>query len=209
MDGLTPSASLIGRIRRGEIGGVILFGRNVTTQAALIALVGQLRAAAVAGGQPHFLIAVDQEGGSIKRIPWAPPTLSAQQMGANGLAAVAKAQGASTAAALKSLGIDVDFAPVADVPASTASFMYRAHRTFSFDAARTAVLANEFAIGLESGGVAPTMNHFPGIEPGHRLVRREDHGVEDEARRGPASVSDGGRPQRPADHAVERDLHRL
>jgi beta-N-acetylhexosaminidase len=163
MAGVTPTADLLGRIRRGEIGGVILFGSNVTTAAALVKLTRTLRAAAVAGGQPKFLIAVDQEGGSVKRIPWAPPTLSAPQMGRIGSASVARDQGAATGAALKSLGINVDFAPVADVPASTASFMYRAGRTFSFSATRTALLADAFATGLESKGVIPTMKHFPGI----------------------------------------------
>jgi len=163
MDGVTPSADLLGRIRRGEVGGIILFGPNVTTPTALVALTGQLRAAAVAGGQPRLLIAVDQEGGPIKRIPWAPPALSAPQMGRIGSASIARAQGASTAAALRGLGIDVDLAPVADVPASTASFMYRAGRTFSFSATRTALMANAFAAGLESQRVAPAMKHFPGI----------------------------------------------
>jgi beta-N-acetylhexosaminidase len=163
MAGVTPTADLLGRIRRGEIGGVILFGSNVTTAAALVKLTRTLRAAAVAGGQPKLLIAVDQEGGSVKRIPWAPPTLSAPQMGRIGSASVARDQGAATGAALKSLGINVDFAPVADVPASTASFMYRAGRTFSFSATRTALLADAFATGLESKGVIPTMKHFPGI----------------------------------------------
>ena len=163
MDGVTPSADLLGRIRRGEVGGVVLFGFNVTTRAALISLTGTLRAAAAAGGQPPLLIGVDQEGGSIKRIPWAPPTLSASQMGRIGLASVARAQGASTGAALHSLGINVDFAPVADVPASIASFMYRDGRTFSFSATRTAILADAFALGLESRGVVPSMKHFPGI----------------------------------------------
>ncbi|HTG39994.1 MAG TPA: glycoside hydrolase family 3 N-terminal domain-containing protein [Methylomirabilota bacterium] len=163
MDGATPSADLLGRIRRGEVGGIILFGPNVTTPTALIALTAQLRAAAASGGQPRLLIAVDQEGGPIKRIPWAPPTLSAPQMGRLGSASVARAQGASTAAALRGLGIDVDLAPVADVPASTASFMYRAGRTFSFSATRTALLTDAFASGLESKGVVPAMKHFPGI----------------------------------------------
>ena len=163
MDGATPSADLLGRIRRGEVGGVILFGPNVTTPTALTALTSQLRAAAASGGQPRLLIAVDQEGGPIKRIPWAPPTLSAPQMGRLGSASIARAQGASTAAALHGLGIDVDLAPVADVPASTASFMYRAGRTFSFSATRTALLADAFASGLESKGVVPAMKHFPGI----------------------------------------------
>jgi len=163
MAGVTPSADLLSRIRRGEIGGVILFGFNITTPAALIALTDKLRGAAVAGGQPPLLIAVDQEGGPVKRITWAPPTLSAPQMGSIGSASVARAQGASTGVALHGLGINVDFAPVADVPGSTASFMYQDGRTFSFSATRTAILADAFASGLESKGVLPTMKHFPGI----------------------------------------------
>jgi beta-N-acetylhexosaminidase len=163
MEGTTPSADLLGRIRRGEVGGVILFGANITTRTALIALTGKLHAAAAAGHQPKLMIAVDQEGGPVKRIAWAPPTLSAPQMGAIDSASVARTQGASTAAALHGLGIDVDFAPVADVPATTASFMYRAGRTWSFSAVHTAILADAFATGLESKGVAPAMKHFPGI----------------------------------------------
>jgi beta-N-acetylhexosaminidase len=163
MDGLTPSADLLGRIRRGEIGGVILFGFNITTRSALIALTSQLRAAAAGGGQPRLLIAVDQEGGSIKRIPWAPPTLSPPQMGAIGSSTTAHSQGAMAGAALKGLGVNVDFAPVADVPSSTASFMYRAGRTWSFSSTVTAALSDAFASGLRSTGVIPSMKHFPGI----------------------------------------------
>src|SRR5258706_1602978 len=81
MDGVTPSADLLGRIRRGEVGGVILFGANITTASALRTLTAKLRAAAAAGGRPRLLIAVDQEGGPVKRIPWAPPTLSPAAMG--------------------------------------------------------------------------------------------------------------------------------
>ena len=84
-------------------------------------------------------------------------------MGQIDLASVARAQGASTGYALHALGIDVDFAPVADVPATTASFMYREGRTWSFSAVHTAVLADAFASGLESKGVVPSMKHFPGI----------------------------------------------
>ena len=163
MDGLTPSSDLLGRIRRGEIGGVILFGSNITTPSALVTLTGKLRAAAVAGGQPPLLIAVDQEGGSIKRIPWAPPTLSPPEMGQIGSTSVAHDQGANTGDALLGLGINVDLAPVADVPSSTSSFMYLQGRTFSFSASRTAHLSDAFASGLASAGVVPSMKHFPGI----------------------------------------------
>jgi beta-N-acetylhexosaminidase len=163
MDGATPSAELLGRIRRGEVGGIILFGRNVSTASALRTLTNELRGAAVAGGQLPLLIAVDQEGGSIKRIPWAPPTLSPPQMGADGRASTARSQGSATGSALAGLGINVDLAPVADVPASTSSFMYKQGRTFSFSSSVTSALAGAFASGLESSGVVPAMKHFPGI----------------------------------------------
>ena len=162
MEGTKPSADLLGRIRRGEIGGVVLFGSNLTTRAALIALTAELHAAAREGGQPRFLIAVDQEGGPVKRIPWAPPTLSAPAMGRIGSAAVARSQGSDTGAALHALGIDIDFAPVADI-ATTNGFMYREGRTWSISAVKTALLADAFATGLESKGVRPSMKHFPGL----------------------------------------------
>ena len=163
MDGTTPTASLLARIRAGQVGGVILFGSNITTRAALVALTKQLHAAAAAGGQPRLLIAVDQEGGSIRRIPWAPPTLSPPQMGQLGSTSIARGQGVQTGAALKALGIDVDLAPVADVPASTSSFLYRQGRTWSFSATVTTNVANAFASGLESAGEIPSLKHFPGL----------------------------------------------
>jgi beta-N-acetylhexosaminidase len=163
MDGTTPSADLLGRIQRGEVGGVILFGANITTETALKSLTAKLRGAAAAGGRPALLIAVDQEGGSIKRIPWAPPTLSPPQMGRLASTSTARSQGAMTGAALRADGINVDFAPVADVPAWTTSFMYQAGRTWSFNPSTTAWLANAFADGLRKNGVLPTLKHFPGI----------------------------------------------
>jgi len=163
MSGTTPTAALLGRIERGEIGGVILFGANITTASALIALTTKLRNAAAAGGQPPLLIATDQEGGTVKRVSWIPPSLSPPQMGALGSASVAYTQGLRTGAALRGLGINHNLAPVADVPSSTRSFMYLQGRTWSFSPALTATLSDAFTSGLEAGGDLPTMKHFPGI----------------------------------------------
>ena len=52
MSGTTPDADILGRVERGEVGGVILFGSNITTAAGLTALTSGLRDAAAAGGQP-------------------------------------------------------------------------------------------------------------------------------------------------------------
>ena len=163
MSGTTPSADLLGRIRRGEIGGVILFAENITTPAGLTALTRSLQAAAAGGGQPPLLIATDQEGGTVRRVSWAPPSMSPPAMGNLGSVATAEAQGLATGRALACAGINDNLAPVADVPASTASFMYQDGRTWSFSASTTASLSSAFARGLEAGGSLPTMKHFPGI----------------------------------------------
>jgi beta-N-acetylhexosaminidase len=163
MSGTTPSASLLGRIQRGEIGGVILFGANITSAAQLRSLTDRLAAAAAAGGQPKLLITTDQEGGDVARLGWAPPTLSAPEMGALGSVTTASAQGKAAGYILRCAGINSDLAPVADLPASSTSFMYRDGRTWSFDASVTAKLSDAFASGLEAGGDVPAMKHFPGI----------------------------------------------
>jgi beta-N-acetylhexosaminidase len=171
--GTTLGTNLRNQIQRGEVGGVLLFPRNIRSESQLIELTTQLQAAAAAGGQPPLLIAVDQEGGTIRRIPWIPPTMSAVEMGRLGDPQVARDQGAATGAALRALGINVDLAPVADVPTASNSFMFLQRRTWSFNADVTAVLSDAFAAGLESAGVIPGVKHFPGIG---RLAGNTDTG---------------------------------
>ena len=54
---------------------------NFDTAAGLRTITTALQDAAAAGGQPPLLIAVDQEGGPVKVVPWAPPALSPRTMG--------------------------------------------------------------------------------------------------------------------------------
>src|SRR3954462_10567321 len=67
MDGTFPSRALRARVQRGQVGGVILFGPNVGP--GLAGAIGPLQRRARAGGTPPLLIAVDQEGGAVKRLP--------------------------------------------------------------------------------------------------------------------------------------------
>jgi beta-N-acetylhexosaminidase len=163
MDGHSPSASLLDRARRGRIGGVIIHGFNFSSAAQLRSIANELQQAATAGGQPPLLIAVDQEGGSVKTVPWIPPTLSPPEMGDIGSNDTARTQGGKTGSALLGLGINIDFAPVADVPASTSSFIYQQGRTWSFGSRKTSRLANAFALGLGDRRALATMKHFPGL----------------------------------------------
>jgi beta-N-acetylhexosaminidase len=163
MNGTTPSGSLLSRAHYGTIGGVIIHSTNFTSASNLRAIAGRLQRAAANGGQPPLLIAVDQEGGPVKTISWIPPTISPRRMGELGSSDVAHRQGRRTGVALLDLGVNLDLAPVADVPASTSSFIYQQGRTWSFGADKTARLANAFALGLGDGGALASMKHFPGL----------------------------------------------
>ena len=73
-----------------------------------------------------------------------------------------RAAGAATARLLRSVGANVDLAPVADV-ARPGSALARDGRTFGSSPARVSRAVVAFAGGLGSAGVAATGKHFPGL----------------------------------------------
>jgi beta-N-acetylhexosaminidase len=154
MRGTMPSPALLARARAGQIGGVILFGPNISPR--LPQAVAALQSAALAGGNPPLVIATDQEGGPIRRITAAPPVAAAAQIAS----ASAQGQGLATAQALRTRGINTDLAPVADV-LGPGGFL--GSRSFGTSPERVATAACGFADGLQAGGVNATLKHFPGL----------------------------------------------
>jgi beta-N-acetylhexosaminidase len=161
--GTSASASLLRSVRGGQVGSVILFAANIASRRQTLALIGALQTAARQGGNPPLLIAVDQEGGEVKRLPNGPPDLSPPQMAATHNVATATREGQETGSYLKSWGINMDLAPVSDVPTFGGAFIWRQGRAFSFNAGTVANFATAFALGLQSRGVAATAKHFPGL----------------------------------------------
>jgi beta-N-acetylhexosaminidase len=162
MTGTVADAALLARIRAGQVGGVILYSDNITSPTQVAALTAQLQNAATAGGNPPLLISTDQEGPTVKRLPWAPPTLAPAQMGAAG-PTVSESQGHATGIALHEVGINVDLAPVADVAHSTSAFIWQQQRSFGMNAQTVTENTAAFAEGLQAAGVAATAKHFPGL----------------------------------------------
>jgi len=161
MQGTMPSPALLDRIRRGRVGGVILMGANVENAPQVRAVTARLRAAAGVGGR-RLLIMTDQEGGLVRRFRWAPPAVSGEVLGTRTEGAIRRT-GRATATSLDRLGVDVDLAPVADVPGVPGSFVAATDRGFSTKPTRAAKGVTAFAAGLLDGGVAPTLKHFPGL----------------------------------------------
>ena len=153
--------SLRGRLRRGEIGGVILFPAAGIPDRRLAAEVAHLRSAAVAAGVPPPLVMTDQEGGPVKRFPALAPRLSPHAIAQAGDAGAARLEGAATGAELRDLGVDVNLAPVLDVPSSSRQFI--ASRAFGFDPSQVTDLGLQFAASMQGEGVAATAKHFPGL----------------------------------------------
>ena len=157
--GQTPPASLLNAIRLGHLGAVILMGDNTaggiqTTKLATT----RMQAAARQGGNAGLLIMTDQEGGTVKRL-LGPPDYAAIDM-AN--PATAYAQGRATGELLKSAGVNVDLAPVADV-IRVHGFIQKQRRSFGANPAVVSNAACKFASGLAGVGVAYTLKHFPGL----------------------------------------------
>jgi beta-N-acetylhexosaminidase len=161
--GTTPDAATLRRVREGRVGAVILFTANISSRSQLLALTGALQRAAREGGNPPLLMAVDQEGGQVKRLPDGPPDLSPPEMVSNGSTAFAGHEGRSTGLYLKRLGINMDLAPVVDVPTFGGAFIWQQGRAFSFNSRTVAAYATQFALGLQTERVAATAKHFPGV----------------------------------------------
>jgi beta-N-acetylhexosaminidase len=160
--GRTPPPALLRRIRRGEAAGVIFLASNLGTPAQVRALTRRLRRIPRPPGlRAPLLLMVDQEGGSVRRLPGA-PTRSAPAMAAAGDPAVARAEGRATGATLRAAGMNVDLAPVVDV-VRPESALHAEGRGFGFTAASASRYGAAFARGLREGGVAATAKHFPGF----------------------------------------------
>lgn len=167
-----PPAALKARIARGELAGVVLFAENASTIAAARRVADELQAIRRPEGlRAPLLVMVDQEGGLVRRISDAPPRRGALDAATTSSGPGVEAEGRRTAAALRRAGINVDLAPVADIP-RRGSAMLREGRTYGRTAASVRRLAPRFVRGLERGGVAATLKHFPGF--GAATVNTDD-----------------------------------
>ena len=201
--------ALLARIRRGEAAGVIFLGANLGTPAQVRALTRTLRRTPrPAGLRAPLLLMVDQEGGSVQRLPGA-PSRSAPEMAATGRPSVALAEGRATAATLRAAGMNVDLAPVVDV-VRPESALHAEGRGFGFSVAAAARFGSAFTRGLRAGGVAATAKHFPGFgaAPANTDLGavRIAVGLRRAARGRPPAVQDGRPRRRGAGHALQRDL---
>lgn len=142
-----------------HLGGVILFAENLDTLEQSQALVNQMQEAA----DMQLFIGIDEEGGMVSRldksqIPHVSVPNAAQLQGDT---AQAKQAGVDIGTTLAKIGVNVDFAPVADVYTNPDNTVI-GERAYGTDANTVADMAAAFMQGLEAQGVKATAKHFPG-----------------------------------------------
>ncbi|HLH85286.1 MAG TPA: glycoside hydrolase family 3 N-terminal domain-containing protein [Thermoplasmataceae archaeon] len=128
------------------------------------------------GGTQEPIIAVDQEGGNVVRLPWLPYNPSNYFLGVLGNSRLANYVGLMTGNDLYKAGIRWNLAPVLDTLNGDNQVILE--RSFSDNVSVVADLGSAYINGLQSAGVAATAKHFPGhgavFEDSH-LVLPKDH----------------------------------
>lgn len=158
-------------LARPEVSGVILFTRNFESRAQVADLIEAIRAC-----RPDpFLICVDQEGGPVQRFrdgfTRLPALARIGEVYARDRAlavALAEEHAWLMASEMRAVGVDISFAPVADLARGNRAI---GERAFHADPAIVSELLLAYLRGMRIAGMAATLKHFPG----HGSVAEDTH----------------------------------
>ncbi len=144
-----------------KVGGIILFSRNLGTPNNILQLCSDVQDYARSSGQPPLIIAIDQEGGQVARLK--APFFSEF----TGNPAIKTRDDAIhfarvTASELRSIGVNMNYAPVLDVMRPDIPGIM-AGRSFGSDPHRVAALGTAVIETLEENSILSVAKHFPGI----------------------------------------------
>lgn len=166
---LTPEEQEL--LMRPEVGGVILFARNIASAGQVRTLCDEVRRV-----RPDLLLAVDQEGGRVQRLREGVTRLPAMGRLGSDFAlqpevTVRLCQDAGWLLGMEmaACGLDLSFAPVLDVDGGSSSVI--GDRSFSADPRAVARLGRAFLDGLHEAGMVAVGKHFPG----HGGVAADSH----------------------------------
>lgn len=145
-------------------GGVILFSENIATVEQTTTLIRELQEAS----EIPLFISVDEEGGFVSRLTrssamGATRIPSAETVGMTGDPEYARRVGEIIGTELRSLGINMNMAPVADVNTNPdRGIIARYERSFGSDPAVVGGMVSAMVDGLQAAGVSAVLKHFPG-----------------------------------------------
>jgi beta-N-acetylhexosaminidase len=164
MPGPRLDEGTVSLIRDFNLGGIILFARNVEDPLQVARLCLDLQECSAAYGRSPLFLAVDQEGGRVARLR-GPFTLfpgNAALGAAEDGEAKAVEFGSITAREMKLVGLNMNLAPVVDVQRGEME-KHLAGRSFGEDPRKVAFLGRTVVRSLQENGVMSVAKHFPGL----------------------------------------------
>ncbi len=158
-------AQVLEEIRRGKVGSIIIFEKNIPSANSFTGLKKITWTYQQASPIPLF-ICIDQEGGRVNRLKQKygfPRSITAEEMGRAGTLDSVRFYGEATAATLAGLGINMNFAPVVDLASNPDNpIIARYGRAFSANADTVAMMAKAFVQAHRKFHVLTSLKHFPG-----------------------------------------------
>jgi beta-N-acetylhexosaminidase len=157
--GTTLSPEFRALAREFDLGGAILFGRNIEAPEQVVELAAEIEAL---GRQLPAWVSIDQEGGRVARLKepftrWPPMAV----LGRSGSEALAERFGRALARELAAAGITLDYAPVLDIHTNPTNPVI-GDRALAAQASEVARLGAAIIRTLQGEGVAACGKHFPG-----------------------------------------------
>ncbi len=158
--GTTPNEDIKTMIQRYKVGGVILFKENITDMEQLARLTHQLQQ--LNPSNIPLFIAVDEEGGSVSRLPKEAAGFPAlRELGERGNPKEAYRIGREMGNLLKKVGINVNFAPVMDVNNNPSNPVI-GDRSFGNNPHLVKEMGISMMKGMQDAGIISCIKHFPG-----------------------------------------------
>ena len=172
-EGTEIDHSLSRLVLEWQVGGVILFDRNIRDPEQLSELCRRLQELRRRVANSPLLIAVDQEGGTVARIRQSATVFPGNlALGYAGRDEDAILQGRITGRDLICLGVNMNLAPVLDLYHPEGSYSIGL-RSLGSAPEKVANLGSALLSGMQQEGVAATAKHFPGKGRALRDSHRE------------------------------------
>lgn len=139
-----------------KMGGIILFDRNMESKEQVAALIQDLQKAARQSEKAPLFVAIDQEGGWVAHLSSELVKVPAAEQLGQGTPAEAAKLALESGKELKSLGFNVNFAPVADLGLAD-------ERSYGTTAAEVIPFVKAVGNAYHEAGLIYSLKHFPGI----------------------------------------------
>lgn len=158
-----PEKDALTAIEQYHLGGYILYARDFRnhTKESATSMIKSYQD----NSKIPMLIGVDEEGGTVNRVSLYPafrnsPFRSPQELYKSGGWEMITSDAIEKSKLLRSLGINVNFAPVVDVSENPNDYIY--NRSFGSDADMTAQYAKKVVKAMHKEHIEPVLKHFPG-----------------------------------------------